>query len=273
AVRLSAEARRRGEALRGVQFITNGEPLTPGKAEEVCRAGARVASRYSMNEVGPVGVPCGVPAEADDMHLLTTTLAMIPSRRQFGDLTADALMLTSLAPTAPKLLLNVEVDDFAKIEQRRCGCLWDELGCRTHLADVRSFTKLTGEGTTLLGSNCVHILERVLPEAFGGSSVDYQLVEAEDEARLTRLYLLISPRVGPVQEAAVLRRFGEALEATASRPMGGKRTIWEQAQTIRVLRRDPIATGMGKLLPFHTLGVASARLRRPLGEPASTVPS
>jgi hypothetical protein len=258
AVRLSAEACRRGASLDGVQFITNGEPLTPGKAEEIRRAGAAASSRYSINEVGPVGMPCGAPIEPDDMHFLSTTLAMIPHQRQFGDLTVDALMLTSLLPTDPKLLLNVEIDDFATIDERRCGCLWDELGCRTHLARVRSFTKLTGEGTTILGSNCVHVLERVLPEAFGGSSVDYQLVEAEDQAHLTRLYLLISPRVGPLNDGAVLRRFGEALQTTERRPMGGKRPIWDEAQTIRVIRREPVATRAGKLLPFHTIGAAAS---------------
>ncbi len=255
AVRLTAEAQRRGEGLRGVTFITGGEPLTADKAAEVWRAGARIASRYSITDAGgPVGAPCGDPAEAGDMHFLADSLAMIGVPRRFGDITVNTLMLTSLLPSAPQLLLNVEMDDFAVIEERRCGCVWDDLGCRTHLRRVRSFTKLTGEGTTLLGSNCVDILERVLPGAFGGSSVDYQLVEAEDEARLTRLYLLISPHVGPVDDAAVLRRFGEALEATATRPLGGRRVIWEQAQTIRVVRRDPIATGVGKLMPFHTLG-------------------
>lgn len=257
AVRLATEARQRGRSLRGVLFLTTGEPLTPAKAEEIHRLDARVFCHYVITEVGgSVGAPCGNPVETDEMHFRADALAMISSPHQIGDLTVDALMLTSLLPTAPKLLLNVEVDDFAHVQQRPCGCLWDELGCRWHLSDVRSLSKLTGEGTTLLGSNCVHIIERVLPEAFGGSSVDYQLVEAEDEAYLTRVYLLVSPRVGPIDSTAVLRKFAEALDATSMRPLGGRRTIWEQAQSIRVVRRDPITTGVGKLLPFHTLGAA-----------------
>lgn len=273
AVRLAAEARRRGEALRSVQFVTNGEPLTPGKAEEIRRAGARVACRYSMNEVGPVGIPCGAQAEADDMHFLSDAMALIPNRRQFGDLTVDSLMLTTVLPTALKLLLNVEIDDFATIQRRHCGCEWDELGCRIHLMNVRSFTKLTGEGTTLLGTNCVHILERVLPETFGGSSIDYQLVEAEDEEHLTRLYLLISPRVGRVEAGAVLQRFTAALEATSTKPLGGRRPIWEQASSIRVIRRDPIATGIGKLLPFRTLGAGQAQVHLMSDQPARAAAS
>ncbi len=259
AVRLSAEAGGRGETLRGVQFIVSGEPLTPGKAREIRQAGARVVPLYAMAEIGLAAAPCGDPVEVDDMHLRADALAMVTSPRRIGDMTVDALMFTTLLGTAPKVLLNVEVDDFALVLERRCGCIWDELGCPIHLTGVRSFTKLTGEGTTLLGSNCVHIIERVMPETFGGTSIDYQLVEAEDDARLTRLYLLISPRIGPVDEAAVLRRFTEALEGTDRRPLGGRRPIWEQAQSVRVIRRDPIATGVGKLLPFHTIGASTMK--------------
>ncbi|MGH2406005.1 MAG: hypothetical protein ACRDGN_16325, partial [bacterium] len=217
----------------------------------------RVVCHYPAVELGgSAAAPCGDPVEVDDMHFRADVLAMVSSPRHFEETVVNTLMFTSLLPTAPKLLLNVEMDDFAVIAERECGCVWHDLGCRTHLSGVRSFTKLTGEGTTLLGSNCVDILERVLPAAFGGSSVDYQLVEAEDEAHLTRLYLLISPRVKAVDEAAVLRRFGDALEATAARPLGDRRTLWEQAQSIRVVRRDPFTTGIGKLLSFHTLGAA-----------------
>ena len=263
AVRLAVEAQRRPLPLPGVLFYVGAEPLTPEKAEQVRRGGARVAARYAALEIGGSGAaPCGDPAGPDDMHFRSDVLALITSPRQFGDVSVNALMLTSLLPNAPKLLLNVELDDFAQVEERRCGCVWDTLGCRTHLMHVRSFTKLTGEGTTVLGSNVTHIIEQVLPAAFGGSAVDYQLVEAQDEDRLTRLYLLISWRVGPLDERAVLRRFLQALEATGGRPLGGRRQIWEQANSIRVLRRDPIPTGAGKLFPFHTLGAPLPLLPR-----------
>ncbi len=78
-------------------------------------------------------------------------------------------------------MLNVESDDFGEFTTRRCGCVFDELGLGHHFAYVRSFTKLTGEGATLLGTDCVRILEEVLPREFGGRSIDYQLLETEDE--------------------------------------------------------------------------------------------
>jgi hypothetical protein len=258
AVRLAAEARGSAASLRGVTFLTGGEPLTTDKIEDIRRSGAAALSQYSVTEAGgSVAGPCGAPSEPGDMHFRSDALAMITNPRTIGDVSVDAIMLTSLLPTAPKILLNVETDDFGRIEQRACGCLWDQAGCTTHLLHIRSFTKLTGEGTTLLGSNCVHIIERVLPSTFGGSSVDYQLVEAEDEQHLTRLFLFISPRVGPLDEQAVLLRFAEELQGTATRPLGGRRQIWEQAGSVRVVRQDPISTGMGKLLPFHTLGAGT----------------
>lgn len=260
AVRLAAEAQGRGASLRGVTFLTGGEPLTPDKVNDIRRSDASVVSQYSATEAGgSVAGPCGAPSEPGDMHFRSDALAMITNPRTIGDVSVDAIMLTSLLPTAPKILLNVETDDFGRIEQRACGCLWDQAGCTTHVLHIRSFTKLTGEGTTLLGSNCVHIIEQVLPRAFGGSSVDYQLVEAEDEAHLTRLFLLISPRVGPLDEQRVLRRFTEELQGTAAQPLGGRRQIWEQAGSIRVVRQDPISTRAGKLFPFHTLGADALR--------------
>ena len=259
AVRLAVEARRRGGSLRGLGILTGAEPLTNAKAEEIVRAGARVRCHYASMEAGLMGAPCGNPRDVDDMHFRSDALAMITVPRDLAGVTVETLMLTSLLPTAPRIFWNVEIDDFAQVEERRCGCVWDELGCGPHLLGVRSFTKLTGEGTTVVGSNVVHIVEQVLPQAFGGASTDYQLVEAEDEERLTRLFLLISPSVGPLDEAVVIGRFTEALRATAGTGLGaggGMRQVWEQADSIRILRREPISTSLGKLLPFHTLGAA-----------------
>ncbi len=260
AVRLAAEARRRGVSLQGVHFLTSGEPLTPGKAEEITQTGGRAACHYAVTEAGgSVGAPCGNPIDPDEVHLRSDALVMITRPRRFGDMDVNAIMLTSLLPSAPMPLLNVEMDDFAETSRRPCICVWGRLGLETHLVRIRSFSKLTGEGTTLLGTNCVQIVEHTLPHAFGGTSVDYQLVEAEDEDRLTRLYLLVSPKVGPVDETEVLRRFTHALADTSGRPLGGTRPIWTQARSIRVIRRDPLITETGKLLPFRTLGASERR--------------
>ena len=252
AVRLAALARRRGTSLDRVCFQTMNEPLTPGKAEEIRTAGARVGSLYGFHEAGLTAIACGRPAEPDDMHLVADCCALIQRTREYAGVPVRSYMFTTLLATARRILLNVEIDDFGLFEPRRCGCPLDDLGYRYHLANVRSFTKLTGEGATVLGTNCIHIIDEVLPKTFGGQSVDYQLLEVEDEDHLTRLCLLVSPRLGPLDEQAVRDRFVSALD---TQERGGI-PLWRQAETIQVLRQDPVYTVGGKLFPFHTIALS-----------------
>jgi hypothetical protein len=173
AVRLAALARRRGALLDRVCFQVMNEPLTAGKAEEIRAGGARVGSLYGFHEGGLTSIACGNPVEPDDMHLVADCWGLIQREREYAGVPVRSFVFTTLLASARKVLLNVEIDDFGLFESRRCGCPLDELGYRYHLANVRSFTKLTGEGATVLGTNCVHIIEEVLPKAFGGQSVDY----------------------------------------------------------------------------------------------------
>ena len=249
AVRLAALARRRGTALDRVVFQTMNEPLTSGKAEEIRASGARVGALYGFHEGGLTGIPCGNPVEPDDMHFVADSFGLIRREREHVGVQVRSFVFTTLLETARKVLLNVEIDDFGLFEPRRCGCPLDDLGYRDHFANVRSFTKLTGEGTTVLGTNCVHIIEEVLPETFGGRSVDYQLLEVEDEQHLTRLQLLASPRLGPLDEQAVRDVFVSALDAQER----GGISLWRSAATIQVVRQDPVHTVGGKLFPFYTL--------------------
>jgi len=262
AVRIAALARKWSESLAKISFLVGSEPLTVGKAQEIRGMGARLGTMYVFSEGGAVGVACGDPREADDMHFMADCYAMILNRRPMvgvGEL--DAYMFTSLLTSAPKVMLNVESDDFGEFAIRRCGCVFDELGFHHHFSSVRSFTKLTGEGATVLGTDCIRILEEVLPQEFGGRSIDYQLLEAEDEDHLTRLFLVIHPDVGPVNERDVLRRFTHELRRTE--PRNVLSALWLQADTIRVVRREPVPTARGKLLPFHTQAISS--LRHPAG--------
>jgi hypothetical protein len=120
----------------------------------------------------------------------------------------------------------------------------------THLRDIRSFQKLTGEGVTLIGSDMVRILEEVLPSRFGGSPLDFQLLEEEDDAGFTRLSLIVSPRVDLEDEdlviEAVLQELGSG-DAAADI----SRAVWSQAGTLRIRRTEPVLTARGKLLPLH----------------------
>jgi hypothetical protein len=254
AVRLAALALARGDTLNGVTIIGDAEPLTPAKAEEIRRTGARIGSSYAFREAGSIGAPCAYPEAPDDMHFLEDGFAMILRRRPIaGAGEVNAFMFSSLLPSASKIMLNVESDDFGEVIERRCGCLWDDLGLRRHLAYVRSFTKLTGEGMTVLGTETIKILEEVLPREFGGASVDYQLLEAEDDQNLTRLFLIISPVVGQIDEQRAATRFREELEKGS-----GRIGLWEGTGTILPVRRYPITTPAGKILPFYTQATAKA---------------
>ena len=162
----------------------------------------------------------------------------------------DAFYFTTLLSTAPKIMLNVESDDYGVIENRACGCPLESYGFTDHLRDIHSFRKLTGEGVTLVGSEMVYILEEVLPNRFGGSPLDYQLSEEEDEQGLTRLSLIINPKVEIKEEKEVIGVVLEALKRT-SVSADLAQAIWSQAQTIKIKRMEPIWTARGKLMTLH----------------------
>ena len=150
------------------------------------------------------------------------------------------------------MLLNVESDDYGIIEQRSCGCGLEEIGFTEHIREIHSFSKLTGEGVTLVGSEMIHILEEVLPARFGGSPLDYQLIEEEDEQGFTRLSLAISPGVEIADEAAVIETILESL-GQGNDAADIARAIWSQAGTLQVKRMEPIWTARGKLMPLHLM--------------------
>jgi hypothetical protein len=149
------------------------------------------------------------------------------------DIIVPAFCFTSLLPTAPRLMLNVESDDYGVIENRSCRCPLESYGFTEHLRQIYSFRKLTGEGVTLVGGEMIRIMEEVLPARFGGSPLDYQLLEEEDERGFTRLSLLVSPKVDIPDEAAVIQVVLEAL-GRASPAADMARAFWSQARTLRV---------------------------------------
>src|SRR5204862_5410656 len=129
--------------------------------------GARGAPFYGMTQVGGMGVPCPEASAVDDVHLLTYKVGVVQRSTPVGrHAHVDALFLTSLLPTSPKLMLNVESGDYGRIEERSCGCAFGELGFHQHLYDIRSHEKLTAEGMTFLGEDLIAVVEHVLPERF-----------------------------------------------------------------------------------------------------------
>ena len=229
-----------------------GEVPTPTKVSGITRTGARWISIFSFAEAGSVGIGCAQPLDANDLHFLKDSLALILYPRQVPntEITVEAITLTTLLPTTPKVMLNVETDDYGVIETRSCGCGWEAYGFHDHIRYLRSFRKLTGEGVTLIGSEMVQILEEVLPARFGGSPLDYQLMEEEDDKGFTRLTLIVSPKINIPDETKLSEVILEAL-GKGSDSADLSRAIWNQAKSLRVKRTEPIWTDRGKLMPLH----------------------
>jgi len=252
ALRICVAANQAGIDLTGAVFVIGGEPPTPAKVAEIRRTGAKFYSTYYFTEGGPVGLSCTTSDHPNDHHFYADHLAMIQASRTVPgfDVSVPSFHFTTLLASAPKVLLNVESDDFGMVEQRTCGCPFEALGLTTHIKDIRSFRKLTGEGVTLIGSDMERILEHELPARFGGSSLDYQLVEEEDERGFTRLTLLVHPSVRLVNETEPI----EVILAALARGGGAadmSRGVWSQAGTFRVRREPPSVTSRGKQLPLR----------------------
>jgi hypothetical protein len=257
-VRACVAAVDHGLDLTGSVLRFGGEPLTDAKADIVARSGAKAVCHYSMSELARIGVACARPAAVDDVHLLLDKLAFVQRERELPGSTEriGALHLTTLLPSSPKLMLNVEVDDYGMLEERRCGCAVGELGFSLHLSRIRSYEKLTTEGMNYVGEELVTLVERILPARFGGSPADYQLVEEEVDG-LSRVAIVVSPRLDGVDEAEVVQTVLAALSSGPSY-RGMMASIWRDAGTLRVVRREPVATESAKVLPLHV-----ERARRP----------
>ena len=255
ALRLVLAAEEAGIALGDVVFSVVGEPLTSAKRRAIEARGFRVLSRFSFAELGNCAWQCPVGREADDLHVLTDRVAVRQHLRPVSPDGAEAraLLFTSLVPYARHVLLNVESGDEAQLEERPCGCFLERAGLRLHMHTIRSFEKLTAEGLTYLGPGLADLLEEDLPRLFGGDSRHYQLVEAEDGSGLTRLFLLVSPAVGPLDEAAVRHAVLREMARRHLVPTYGRvvQRVWEDAGTLRVLRREPLPTASGKILHLH----------------------
>lgn len=252
ALRVCLAAREAGVDLTGAVFMVAGEPSTPAKVREIGLSGARCFPTYGMAEVGRIGMGCPNPAGCDDVHLLKDAFALISHPHQVHglNLSVPAFNITTLLPTTPRLLLNVEIDDYGLVSDRSCGCDLEACGYTTHLEEIRSYGKLTGEGVTLAGSEMLHIIEDVLPGRFGGSPLDYQLLEEEDTEGFTRLSLVISPRVSIPDERTVVESVMQAL-AESSGSAAVAQTVWQQAGTLQVKRIEPVWTARGKLMPLQ----------------------
>jgi hypothetical protein len=257
AVRVCMAAQEAGLNIRGTRFLVTGEPLTPQKKKEIMDTGGRAVPIYGISEAGVIAAGCPQPyPDSDSCHFLKDTNAVITHRLlpAHSDAEVDSFLFTSLLYESPKILLNVGMGDYGKVWNEPCSCEFGRLGFDVHVSRIRSYEKLTGEGVTFVDTDFINIIEKELPRRYGGQSTDYQLVEEEDVRGLTRLKLLISPRVGNVDEQEVVETFIQLLKMSECSPESWTQSgsdIWAQARTLRVKRGYPIPTRSGKILPFH----------------------
>jgi len=253
AVRICDAARRGGLDISGTRFFVDSEPLTDAKQAEIVAAGGLSFPDYCADDTGSLALPCESPAVADDMHVCLDRVAIVPRRRLHPgtDTAVDAFLVTTLLPTSPRFLLNVELDDYGHLDQRACGCGLAQLGLTQHVSHIRSFAKLTAEGATVPWAELVWVVERRLPQRFGGASTHYQLVE-EDADHRTRLTLVVSPEVGPLDDGEVIREFLRAV-GEGDRGLRHFAQRWEKSSALRVVRAEPTLTARGKLMPVRVL--------------------
>ena len=119
---------------------------------------------------------------------------------------------------------------------------------------------------TFLDVDVIHVLERVLPERFGGGPTDYQLVEEEGVDGAPHLSLLVDPRIGPVSSDAVSETFLTAI----GDGRGAEKVMslaWQDARLLRIERRSPLVTSAGKILHLHVTGPTRERGPATRGSP------
>jgi hypothetical protein len=252
AVRICQGAKERGINLSGVRFSLMGEPITEAKRREIISAGSTICPQYAFTEGGFVGLGCLHPVAPDDVHFCKDSLALIQQNRTVthASTSVEAFLFSSLLPSAPKILLNVESGDWGRVENRKCGCKLEELGLTEHISNIRGFDKLTGEGMTFIGTDMVRIIEEVLPARFGGSPTDFQMVEEEDEKGHTRMSILVHPRLGVINEAELIGLIiNELSKGKDTQRMMAQ--VWAQSAIFRVKRLPPSITAAGKLMPLH----------------------
>ena len=251
AVRLCQAAQTAGLDLAGTRFLLSGEPVTAARLRSIRAVGARAEVRYGTMEAGPIGLGCLRPSAPDAMHLWDDLNALVPvSLAGASDLERPVLLITSLRPSAPIILLNVSLGDTAEVARSACGCPLEALGWTTSLRDIRSFEKLTAGGMTFLDRDVIAVLEELLPTRFGGGPTDYQLIETESADGWPELTLVAHPRVGPIDEAALADAFLAAIGGGAG-PERVMELQLRQARLLQVRRAAPRLTANGKIQHLH----------------------
>ncbi len=262
-VRVALAAQEAGLSLDGLVVIAMGEPTTEERRRHLEAAGARVMTRYSTMEAGPIAAGCAAPTSADDGHVFLDRFALIDRPYAPANTNADApvpsLLVTGLGQHDIKMLWNAELGDYGRREVRAPDCCGlGSLGLTTHLSEIRSFEKLSGEGVSFARSQIEQIIEQVLPSRFGGTALDYQLVEEAGPDGNLRLALYVAPACGQL-DAEQLRAVFLAALAAGTAADRYQAALLERAHSLTIRRERPHVTAGGKMLPFHVRRVPTGK--------------
>ena len=252
AVRVAGAALDRGIDISGALFLTSGEAVTAAKRAEIENAGCEIFPYYFISEVGPVGYACRCMKADNCVHLLSDSVAVVTHTRPapLSGIEVNSLLLTTLLPFSPHVLINSDMEDSGLVEPASCDCVFSSAGLAWQIRNVSSYGKLTGQGVTLVGSEVVEILERALPARFGGHPGDYQLTESEGP-RQTQVTLRVSPRLNIASLSPVLEFFLDEVRARHGGTLAAR--IWRHSRGLDVLSAEPVSTPTGKILPLHLL--------------------
>lgn len=238
-----------GRDLGGSIFELGGEAITAAKARRIEACGGQVVSNYSLTETGPIGIGCWNRMEVDEVHFVESKLVV--HQRPVATLDGSevaALFLTTLHPSTPKLMLNVDAGDYGVIPSGSCGCPLERLGAK-RLHTIRSYEKLTAGGMHFIGGDVLTLLEETLPQRHGGGAGDYQLEECERDG-VSWIGVVVSRRVALRDEDRVPETVLEFL-SNASRAGRMMADQWRQGGTLEVIRKEPHVTAAGKTPPIR----------------------
>ncbi len=256
-----------GVDLSGVVTYPSSEPVTPGKLAVMVAAGMTPNPTYAFMPEGTMAIACDHCAD-EEYHLWSHEVAVVTRRRSRGDGTeVDAFCWTSLADEAPRVLVNVENDDYGVIEDRDCSCVLGGLGLRTRVRDIRGISKVVAAGVSLEGGTFDHLAEVALPTRIGGGPGDYQFVE-EAEAGHTLVVLRIAPEVGRVDEDMALAVVRDLVTQDEYGALAD--SVWGP-QTLRVRRCAPQVTKAGKTLSYQRAATGGSGRPGPHGTSRSTL--
>lgn len=251
AVRTVAAALDAGFDISGTRFFVGGEALTAGKRRMIESAGCEVYPCYVISEIGSIGFACSRMRTGNCVHLFSDSVAVISWRRPppMSKTPIDVLLFTPLLPCAPQILINADMGDAGTlVEDSSCDCEFARAGLRRQIHGIYSYAKLTGLGVTLVGTEIVGLLERQLPDRFGGGPTDFQLVE-EEGVHQTELTLRVSPRVAERDLGKIRDTFLQELQGYYGGALASR--VWRHAGALRVVRADPLTTSSGKVLNLH----------------------